>query len=262
MTDGGPKANTVLTRHDRHAAADLLTQAFFDNPAHAFIFPDPTRRQEQLRWLMYTNLGGQLAVEVSFAEKSADAFLAMAFWHAPGAPKASLFQLARFGFFAMPLKYGWPAFNRMTKTVAEFEKRRANGLGGRESWFLNNMVVAHAQRGKGIGTRLLQQQLADVVDPSGFPASLTTQKPENGSVKPNAFGGDFHDLLGERPDIEGARSPRLVLCLFKKAMAAARNRERGEGEARSGAFGLTTPSGAIKEVAGKAQDKVGNAIKR
>jgi hypothetical protein len=62
-----------------------------------------------------------------------------------------------------------------------------------------------------------------------------------GSVKPNAFGGDFHDLLGERPDIEGARSPRLVLCLFKKAMAAARNRERGEGEARSGAFGLTTP---------------------
>jgi hypothetical protein len=62
-----------------------------------------------------------------------------------------------------------------------------------------------------------------------------------GSVKPNAFGGDFHDLLGERPDIEGARSPRLVLCLFKKAMAAARNRERGEGDARSGAFGLTTP---------------------
>jgi hypothetical protein len=33
--------------------------------------------------------------------------------------------------------------------------------------------------------------------------------------------------------------------LFKKAMAAARNRERGEGEARSGAFGLTTPLRAI-----------------
>jgi hypothetical protein len=65
-----------------------------------------------------------------------------------------------------------------------------------------------------------------------------------GSVKPNAFDGDFHDLLGERPDIEGARSPRLVLCLFKKAMAAARNRESGEGEARSGAFGLTTPAPA------------------
>jgi hypothetical protein len=66
-----------------------------------------------------------------------------------------------------------------------------------------------------------------------------------GSVKPNAFGGDFHDLLGERPDIEGARSPRLVLCLFKKAMAAARNRVCGEGEARSGAFGLRTPSGGL-----------------
>jgi hypothetical protein len=62
-----------------------------------------------------------------------------------------------------------------------------------------------------------------------------------GTVKPNAFGGDFHGLLGERPDIEGARPPHLVLRLFKKAMAAARNRERGRGEARSGKFGLTTP---------------------
>jgi len=67
----------------------------------------------------------------------------------------------------------------MTRSVAELERRRATALGGRESWYLNNMVVARAQRGKGAGTRLLRQQLADVVDPSGFPASLTTQKLEN-----------------------------------------------------------------------------------
>lgn len=179
MTESALGANTMLTSHDRRAAADLLTDAFFDNPAHTFIFPDPAGRQERLRWLMYANLGGQFAVGRSVAEKSGDAILAMAFWHAPGAPKTSLFQLARFGFLAMPFRYGWPAFERMTRSVAELEARRASALGGRESWYLNNMVVARAQRGKGIGTRMLRRQLADVVDPSGFPASLTTQKPEN-----------------------------------------------------------------------------------
>jgi len=72
-----------------------------------------------------------------------------------------------------------------------------------------------------------------------------------GTVKPNAFGGDFHGFFGERPDIEGALPPRLVLRLFKKAMAAARNRERGRGEARSGKFGLTTPRGPLRAMIGR-----------
>ena len=37
--------STMLTSRDRDAAADLLTEAFFDNPAHAFIFPDPAHRR-------------------------------------------------------------------------------------------------------------------------------------------------------------------------------------------------------------------------
>jgi len=36
-----------------------------------------------------------------------------------------------------------------------------------------------------------------------------------GSVKPNAFGGDFHNLLGERPDIDGARS-RVLSCVCSR----------------------------------------------
>ena len=46
----------------------------------------------------------------------------------------------------------------------------------------------------------------------------------DGRVKPNELGGDFHDLLGERSGIEGARSRRRALCFLEKAMAAARNR--------------------------------------
>ena len=47
-------------------------------------------------------------------------------------------------------------------------------------------------------------------------------------------------------DREGARSPRLALCLLEKATAAARNRERSGGEASPDRFGLT-PLGLLLE---------------
>src|ERR1019366_6673150 len=47
-----------------------------------------------------------------------------------------------------------------------------------------------------------------------------------GIVRPTPPRVEIHALLGWRLDREGARSPRLALCLLEKAMAAARNRER------------------------------------
>lgn len=180
----------VLTAIDREAAADLLTEVFFDNPGHTFIYPDVASRREQLRWLMHTNLGAQLAVGRSFAEKDARGDIAaMGFWHAPGTPKATREQLAQFGFFDMAARHGQAAFLRMVQSVEELEKRRAESLDGRQSWFLNNMVVRPAYQGTGVGTRLLRQQLEQVVAPSGYPASLTTQKPQNVS---------FYQRLGFR----------------------------------------------------------------
>lgn len=67
MAGGGLKVEldslipSVPTVADRGAAADLATEAFFDNPGHTFIYPDLPTRQDESRWLMYVNLGGQLA---------------------------------------------------------------------------------------------------------------------------------------------------------------------------------------------------------
>ncbi len=169
-----------LTVADRDEAADLLTDAFFDNPGHTFIYPNVTTRRAQLRWLMYANLGAQLAVGQGFARRNANRELvAMAFWHAPGAPRATAEQLARFGFLEMASLHGADTFERMRTSVEEIERRRLEGLRGRPSWYLNNMVIRGDYRGQGLGTWILQRELREVVDPSGFPASLTTQKAEN-----------------------------------------------------------------------------------
>ena len=180
----------ALTASDKPVAARLLANAFFDNPAHIYIYPDPATRRKKLEWLMRTNLGAQMAVGQSFTERADNRSIrAMGFWHPPGAPKASLWALARYGFFSMPFRDGASAFRRILFTVNAIEARRMKALGGRESWYLNNMVVASDERGRGLGRKILSGQLADRVRPSGLPASLTTQKTENVS---------FYNSLGFR----------------------------------------------------------------
>lgn len=173
-------SDTTFGVGDRPALADMLTEAFLSNPGHTFIYPDEGDRYRKLRWLMDTNLRAQLTVGTSFGARSHDGKpAAVAFWHPPGSPKASTVQLFRFGFFAMPFRHGSHAFWRMLKVVSEIERKRAAALAGRESWYLNNMVVSVEFRGKGLGSSVLRKQLAKVVDPSRFPASLSTQRLEN-----------------------------------------------------------------------------------
>jgi len=201
--------DTHLTPKDMNAAALLLADAFHDNPAHTYIYPNPLKRRDQLKWLMHTNLKAQFKVGQSFAKKSANGQIAaMGFWHPPATAPASFYQLLRVGFFFMPFRDGMSAFKRMLHAVQEIEERRALALNGRESWYLNNMVVSSDQRGQGLGGKTLRHQLDTLVQPSGYPASLTTQKPENVSFY-RALG---FDVANDTPITDGEQAfPNWVM---------------------------------------------------
>ncbi len=170
----------VIGKPDRLAAAQLLADAFFDNPAHVYIYPDDKTRRRNLEWLMRVNLNAQFDVGASFGKRAADGSIAaMGFWHPPGAPTANLTKLTQYGFLTMPFLHGLSAFRRMLHVVDQIESRRLAALEGAESWYLNNMVVAPAARGKGLGSEVLRAQLQTRVDGSGAAATLTTQKAEN-----------------------------------------------------------------------------------
>jgi len=172
--------NTDLTKKDRNTAVILLANAFHDNPAHTYIYPEENIRREQMQWLMRKNLNVQFSLGQSFAEKSSEgSIMAMGFWHPPDTPQVNPIQLLRFGFFLMPFIHGMPAFKRMLNTVKQIEDRRKNILNGRSSWYLNDMVVSPDLRGQGLGKRVLNNQLESLIVPSRQPATLTTQKPEN-----------------------------------------------------------------------------------
>jgi GNAT superfamily N-acetyltransferase len=171
-----------LLRPDFESASVLLAEGFFSNPAHVYIFPEENRRRRSLQWLLRWNLEIQNPLEHSFRVAEAPRapgrhVVAMGFWHAPGARSVSVRGLMRPAMLALPFKCGLDAARRALEVTSCLEKQRWEALG--PAWFLNNMVVAEHLRGTGLGTELLSRELRDRVDPSGEPALLATQRPEN-----------------------------------------------------------------------------------
>lgn len=171
-----------LVRADFGSAEELLTAAFFTNPAHVYVFPDEVRRRRSLGWLLRRNLEDQDPLEDSFCvvepgDAGRRCVLAMGFWHAPGAQSVSVRALLRPSLLALPFTCGLDAARRALEVTSLLEAERSAAIG--QAWFLNNMVVDEKLRGSGLGTELLQRELRERVDPSGEPALLATQRPEN-----------------------------------------------------------------------------------
>jgi len=171
-----------LLRPDFESASALLAAAFFTNPAHVYLFPDEQKRRRSLQWLLRRNLENQDPLEHSFCVAEAPdgperRILAMGFWHAPEAPTLSVRGLLQPSLLALPFRCGLDATRRVFEVTRLLEKDRWAAIG--PAWFLNNMVVDERLRGSGVGTQLLAQELRLRVDPSGQPAALATQRPEN-----------------------------------------------------------------------------------
>jgi GNAT superfamily N-acetyltransferase len=182
--------NTIeLTPKDFARAAHLLAEAFFDNPSHTYIFPNPDTRLKLLQWGLKANLKLNLTppknIGHSFAIVEGDRSLgtseikAMAFWHLPECGSISLFHKIASGWLIAPWKLGRKNYRRLLEVMSAIDRIKDRVLGDRRAWYLNNMVVAKELRGTGLGTALLKNQLQSVVEPSGFPAILMTQREAN-----------------------------------------------------------------------------------
>ena len=57
-----------LTAKDFNRAANLLAEAFYNNPSHIYIFPNPSTRLKSLQWGLTANL--KLNLDSSVSSKS------------------------------------------------------------------------------------------------------------------------------------------------------------------------------------------------
>ncbi len=193
MTRQNTELNTVeLVAKDFGLAANLLADAFFDNPAHVYIFADQSSRLKALQWELKANLKLNLSqptpIGKSFALVEANKppgnrqIKAMAFWNTSNSRSISFVSKIKTGLLTFPFRYGWQTWQHLSEIMSAIEEIKEKTIGQSPAWYLNNMVVAKQIRGIGIGTKLLNHQLQSVVVPSNFPVVLMARGATCGQV--------------------------------------------------------------------------------
>ena len=172
-------AAETITVERLPSASRLLADAFFDNPPHVYIWPDPATRREHMEWVLGSNLALQDR-ERSFCIARGDDLDAMGFWTIHGEPGPSRFAQLRAGAWRIPFRLGLACTRRLGEVVGAIDRSAERVLGDEPAWYLHNMVVDERLRGTGVGTRLLGEQLERIgrLDP-GARCILDTQKHEN-----------------------------------------------------------------------------------
>lgn len=161
------------------SAAELLAEAFFDNPAHIYLCPDPQPRSAQLQWLLGRNLSIQ-PLDASFCLTEGGRVDAMGFWTRSDTPTASGWARLRAGLLLAPTRLGWRGMQRLTEVSRSIDGQRDAAAPGERFWYLNNMAVREKLRGSGVGTALLEEQIAkiDACEPQAR-LVLATQREQN-----------------------------------------------------------------------------------
>jgi hypothetical protein len=108
-----------LTPELFRSAAALLAEAFYSNPAHVYICPDPRTRFERLEWLLGSNLRRQPELRTSFCVVDGTDVIAMGFWTRSTAPRIGIRQQLRAGLLAAPFRLGLAGFSRLFEVARE-----------------------------------------------------------------------------------------------------------------------------------------------
>ncbi|MEA1952289.1 MAG: GNAT family N-acetyltransferase [Planctomycetota bacterium] len=173
MSDSKPTI-VPLDRSRLGDAAELLVDAFYDDPMAAYMVPDESKRRGKLRQMMRRFLSyGMLYGHVETTED----FQGLAAWIPPEYVKFNFWRMLRSGMIVVPWILGRAAAKRFSQAMAEGDRLHAKHAPG-QHWYLFILAVGpHTQR-SGVGTALIQHGLARI-DRQGLPCYLETTSQKN-----------------------------------------------------------------------------------
>jgi ribosomal protein S18 acetylase RimI-like enzyme len=165
------------------AAGALLARAFADDPLARYLFPRGPQRASRLRWhytalVRYGRLAGAVdAVESPPAPGGRRGLPeGVAVWHREDDPAVDravrLHWLQRSGLLDAPAVLGAETFGKVVAMVGQLDGHRRLAVPGAH-WYLNQVGVHPARRGRGTGSALLRPGLARAAA-AGLPCYLET----------------------------------------------------------------------------------------
>ena len=162
--------------------AALLADAFVDNTAYGFLFPELVSRKKKLADFFARNLTTHLPYRCTFVWAPApDEVFATVTLRPPSGVPVSIWTMIRRGLLPFAMRNGGGAVRRLFYLIEQTERIDKEASSGRAHWHVHMMAVRPDRQGSGIGTRLLSDVFAADGGPSAsqHPISLTTERPEN-----------------------------------------------------------------------------------
>lgn len=167
---------TTARPDEFEAAAEVLAEAFLDDPVARGILPGETGRHRRLAHLFTAVLrtGPGARGVVDLARREGDERIAgVAAWESPDAPRGALRR--EFGQLPRFLKAFGPAGLPRAMVM---EHRLQRHRPAEPHWYLADIGVESSARGLGAGSALLAARL-DAIDRAGLPAYLESSTPDN-----------------------------------------------------------------------------------
>jgi len=167
--------NVELLRPARYDEAGLsLSRAFFNDPMWGYMFPEPARRAEPMRWIFTRWVHALAPLETSFITEDG---AGVALWMPPGMPELSLWRQLRAGFWKGLFRLRLDEIRRGYPFEQDVVRRQRRELDV-PHWILNTLGVAPARQRTGAGSALIRHMLARA-DAERVPAYLVTHNPPN-----------------------------------------------------------------------------------
>lgn len=163
-----------LTPFLRNSAAQVLAEAFQDDPMYRLVIPNDARRARVLPWLFRRVTQYALLYGESYTTPAIDG---AASWLRPGGTKLTLGRMIRTGFPAIVLHFGWAAFQRMEEVMGYGDELHRE-FAPFPHWYLWAIGVKASSRGQGIGGLLMQPVLTSA-GAADIPCYLETHNERN-----------------------------------------------------------------------------------
>ncbi|MQA04428.1 MAG: GNAT family N-acetyltransferase [Streptosporangiales bacterium] len=167
----GTALKKVADRTTVREMAVVLARSLFDDPSMIFLIPDDDARAKQLPRLFDVILRKSLPFGVCSAVADGAEILGVAAWHPPGAMRSRTQE------WATTAGYAW-ALRGRTRRAETFGEALREAHPTQPHWYLSVLGTDPSAQGRGVGTKLLTDRLAEC-DRAGEPAYLETNKERN-----------------------------------------------------------------------------------
>lgn len=165
-----------LSSEQKNRAAEMLAQAFRDDPLYSHIFPDVVQRTKSMRSLWRAVLTVTLRYGAVYTTSELHG---VACWMRPGRPELGLWQILRTGFALQRAVARFPADARSRfLDIIGYVDRMHSQVMPQPHWYLWVLGVAPEHQGRGVGGQLLQPILAQA-DRDRLPCYLETESERN-----------------------------------------------------------------------------------